>query len=251
MGLVVTEQQGRVALLKLSRGVTNALSAELVADLSKALDVVAQDPALQALILTSASAKFFSIGFDIPGLFAVDREEFAVFYRAINQLCLDLYTLPKPTVAAIGGHATAGGCILALCCDYRYISEGRKLMGLNEVKLGVPVPYLADCIVRQLVGARHAREIMEGGEFYAPAELLCLGLVDKVLPPDQVLPGSVEQAQRLGSMPAAAYAMIKQNRVGPVAAEVAARAQEQADRFVELWYSDEVRLRLEQAMVKF
>lgn len=77
---------------------------------------------------------------------------------------LALYTLPKPVVAAITGHAIAGGCILALCCDYRFISEGRKLMGLNEVKLGVPVPYLADRVLHALVGTRYAREIIESGE---------------------------------------------------------------------------------------
>ena len=71
---------------------------------------------------------------------------------------------------------------MALCCDYRFIAEGRKLMGLNEVKLGVPVPYLGDCILRHLVGARHARDIMDTGDFYHPEVLLQMGMVDQALP---------------------------------------------------------------------
>ena len=98
-----------------------------------------------------------------------------------------LFTFPKPTAAAISGHAIAGGCILTLCCDYRYIAEGRKLMGLNEIKLGVPVPYVADCILRSLVGFRHAREIMESGDFYQPETSFQKGLVDAVLPLENVL----------------------------------------------------------------
>jgi enoyl-CoA hydratase/carnithine racemase len=78
---------------------------------------------------------------------------------ALDSMCLEMLTISKPLVAGIAGHAIAGGCILSLCCDYRFISEGRKLIGLNEIKLGVPVPYVADCILRKLIGHRLARDV--------------------------------------------------------------------------------------------
>jgi enoyl-CoA hydratase/carnithine racemase len=206
---------------------------------------------VQGLVLASSNDKFFSIGFDIPQLFELSREDFRVFYQALNRVCLDLYTLPRPTVAAITGHAIAGGCILTLCCDYRFMTEGRKLMGLNEIRLGVPVPYPADCILRHLVGLRNAREVMGSGEFYQPEELFQIGLVDQVLPLGQVLPKSVEKARFLGGMPREAFAMIKRNRVEMVEAEILARLEEKERFFMECWYSDEARGRLREAMEKF
>ncbi|MEE8391251.1 MAG: enoyl-CoA hydratase/isomerase family protein [Anaerolineae bacterium] len=137
--ILYTEYRDRVAIVKLNRPVTNALNLQLVDELTETLQNVRHDANVHSLVLGSSNEKFFSIGFDIPQLFELDRESFTKFYQAFNRVCLDLYTLPKPTVAAIPGHAIAGGCILALCCDYRLIAQGRKLMGLNEIKLGVPI----------------------------------------------------------------------------------------------------------------
>jgi len=162
-----------------------------------------------------------------------------------------LYRWPKPTVAAIPGHATAGGCILALCCDYRFITEGRKLMGLNEIKLGVPVPYPADCILRQVVGTENAREIMDTGEFYPPEKLLQMGMVDQVLPLDQVLPKAIEKARLEGALPDETFGLSKRSRVGKIEAQILERLAEQEQLFVERWYSDETRERLREAMKKF
>jgi enoyl-CoA hydratase/carnithine racemase len=151
--MISLDRQENVAVLKLDRSTTNAINLGLVETLSAALQEVKHDTKARSLVLTSANNKFFSIGFDIPDLYDLDRPEFETFYREFNALCMDLYTLPKPVMACLNGHAIAGGCILALCCDYRLIAGGKKLIGLNEVKLGVPVPYLADCILRELVGA--------------------------------------------------------------------------------------------------
>ena len=240
-----------VAVIKLNRGVTNILNMECVRELAAALQRARADPQVQALVLGSANTKFFSIGFDIPQLYELSEEDFSLFYRTFNQTCMELYTLPKPTVAAITGHAIAGGCILALCCDYRLIGEGRKLMGLNEVNLGVPVPYLADCLLRNLSGARYGREILELGQFYQAEESFQMGMVDRVLELEQVLSGSIEKAHQLGSMPQQAYQAIKRNRVEGVEAQIRARWEEKQRFFVECWYSDEARERLQEAMKKF
>jgi len=163
MSTIAVEYQDTVAIVKLSRGVTNALDMELVNELGKLFERVQHDSNVSALVLASSNDKFLSIGFDIPRLFELPREGFETFFSEFNRVCLSLYTLPKPTIAAITGHAVAGGCSLALCCDYRFIAEGKKLMGLNEIKLGVPVPYLIDCVLRSTVGTRYAREIMNTG----------------------------------------------------------------------------------------
>ena len=251
METIRTENRDGVAVVTLDRGTTNAINRQLVDELTETLRQLKNDTQVRGVVLVSANEKFFSIGFDIPQLFELSRDDFGAFYRAFNRLCIDLYTLPKPTVVAMTGHATAGGCILALCCDYRFIAEGRKLMGMNEIKLGVPVPYPVDRIFRQLVGVRSSRDVVDSGEFYPPEKLLQMGMVDRVLPLEQVLPESMEKARLLGSYPQEAFTMIKRNRTERVEAEILAHLNEREEFFIECWYSDDVRKRLKEAMEKF
>ena len=249
--LILIEKQKNIAILQLSHKTTNAISLELVEELSEAIASVRSDDSLRALVLTSANEKFLSIGFDIPSLLPLEKEQFSAFYRAFNQLCLDLYTLPKPTVAALNGHAIAGGCILALCCDVRVMADDRKLIGLNEVKLGVPVPYVADRILHALVGARYAREIMEQGEFYPPEDALRIGLVDFLMHQDHVLEKALEQARILSQAPGEAFALVKANRVESVMVEILERLEVKQLRFIDCWYADAARQPLKEAGTKF
>lgn len=251
MKLIRTEFCDKIAVLKLNRGVTNALNLQLVIQLTENLQKVKDDSDVQGLVLSSFNEKFFSIGFDIPELFKLARGDFRAFYQAYNRVCVDLYTLPKPTMAAIPGHAIAGGCILALCCDYRFIAEGRKLMGLNEIKLGIPIPYPGDCILQQLVGTLNAREIASTGEFYRPETLLQMEMVDQILPLNQVLPTAIEKAKLLGALPHKTFGMIKCNRVERVEAQILERLAEKEEFFIECWFSEEARKRLKEAIEKF
>lgn len=245
------EYHDKVAVVKLSRGITNALNLQLLTELQESVQKVNHDSCVCSLVLASSNEKFFSIGFDIPHLYECTREDFTIFYQRFNQACMDLYTLPKPTVAAITGHAIAGGCILALCCDYRFIAEGRKLMGLNEINLGVPIPYPADCILRDIVGTRIARDMTDTGEFYVPEQLHKMGLVDCVLPEKEILPKAVDKAQTLGALPHEAFAVIKRSRVEAVEAQILKHLREKEQFFLDCWYSDEARERLKEAMKKF
>jgi enoyl-CoA hydratase/carnithine racemase len=251
MKTISIEYQDKVAILKLDRSPTNPLNLSLVRELADILPTLEADSDVRSLILTSVRDKFFSIGFDIPTLYNLPKEELTSTYRAFNQVCLDLYTFSKPTVAAIKGHAIAGGTILALCCDYRYIAVGHKLMGLNEIKLGVPVPYLAELILRQVVGTRAAREIVESGELYPPDRLNEFGLVDSVHLLNQVLPRAIEQATTLGAHPPGAYALIKNNRVETVVHQFKEHSKVKEEQFIECWYSPAARERLKAAMEKF
>jgi enoyl-CoA hydratase/carnithine racemase len=251
MEMVSVEHHGRVAVVKLNHGVTNALNPEVVHGLESVLRRVREDEAVRALVLSSANEKFFSIGYDIPELFEMNKDDFTGFYRLFNKTCLDLFTLPKPTVAAITGHAIAGGFILALCCDYRFIAQEHKLMGLNEIKLGLPVPYLPDRLLHFLVGFRRAREMMDSGEIYPAQKAFEMGIADKVLPVGDVVKAAIEHADTLGSLPKVGFEMIKQNRVEVVAEAVMARQDQKETAFIDSWYSDEARERLKEALKKF
>jgi enoyl-CoA hydratase len=110
---------------------------------------------------------------------------------------------------------------------------------------------VVDCVLPAVVGGRHAREIMESGDFYPPDAALRMGLVDAVLPLDQVLPASVEKAKTLGAMPEQAFAIIKRNRTEGIEKAIVSQLEEQERRFVECWYSAAARERLKEAAAKF
>lgn len=251
MGLIKIDKQDEIALVKLSHGVTNAINLDLILELAKDLDELNNDSNINGVVLTGMNEKFFAIGFDLPELFDYDIGKMRLFYQTFNRLSLDIYTFPKPVIAALNGHAIAGGCILAICCDYRFIAEGKKLMGLNEIKLGIPVPYPADCILRQLVGARNAQEICYTGEFYGPEGLLRMGLVDQVISAEELIKKAIEKAKSLGEMPKDAFQMVKHNRVERVTAQVLDKLDEREAFFLEKWFARDVRKLLKEAINKF
>ena len=235
----------------MDRGVTHAIDLDLVMALTDAFDRLGRDEDVHGVVLTGSGRKFFSIGFDLPRLIELDRAGFGDFYHRFNLLCVKIHTLRKPVVAAVNGHAIAGGCILALCCDYRFIAENRTLTGLNEIKLGVPVPYPADCMLRRLVGERVARDIMESGDFYPADQALKLGLVDQALPADRVLSGSVGRAELLSRLPAGGRVVIKRNRTESIERRILSRLEEKERLFLDCWFSETTRIRLEKAAEKF
>lgn len=245
------EVQNNVAILCLNRGVTNPINPGMVHELNLALQSVRRQTEYKGLVISSANEKFFSIGFDIPELYGMIETEFSQFYRSFNRLCLELYCFPKPVVAALTGHAIAGGCILALCCDYRFISSGRKLMGLNEVKLGLPVPYPAACILRDLVGSRFTRQVTEGGDFFDPETAAHLGMVDRVLSAESVVSTAIDRVHALGELPQTAFAAIKRSRVGFVENQILASLDETETEFINQWYAPEARQLLREAMARF
>lgn len=251
MTYIERELRQKAALLKLNRSVTNPINLELINDLSGHIKTSIDDKGVAGVVLTSTNEKFFSIGFDIPELIDLSEEKFREFYSAFNRLCLQMYTFPKPLIAAITGHAVAGGCILTLCCDYRFIAEGKKLMGLNEIKLGVPLPYPADRVLRQIVDDHAARRILDTGDFFPPEETLAMGLVDDVMPLDEVVERAIKKAKLIEEHSLNAFAVIKHNRTEKVEAEIRANLAAKEKIFIEMWYSPETREKLKAALEKF
>jgi enoyl-CoA hydratase/carnithine racemase len=251
MKFIAKELRGKVSLLKLNRSVTNPINLDLVREISMHIESAKSDREIAGLVLCSTNDKFFSIGFDIPELIELNETDFREFYTSFNQLCIELYTFPKPLIAGITGHAVAGGCILTLCCDYRFIAEGKKLMGLNEIKLGVPLPYPADRMLRQIVDDRAARRIVDTGDFFPPEETFAMGLVDKVMPLEQVVDGAVEEVEAIQKHSLEAFAIIKRNRTEKIDAEIRVNLVEKEVIFIKMWYTDRTRRKLRAALEKF
>jgi enoyl-CoA hydratase/carnithine racemase len=251
MEVIGLEQQDGIALATLNRGVINAINQHVLDELGEALRMFMDDHTLRGLVLTSSNDKFFSIGFDLPELYPLPQQEFGAFFRAFNLLCLDLFTFPKPTIAAMTGHATAGGCILALCTDYRFIAEGHRLIGVNESKLGVPITYLATCLLRQLVGECQAREVVSSGTLYPPEEAAQMGMVDGVYPLAKVVSAAIQKARALSEIPGDAFAANKRLWVRAIESQVVSYLEEEERLFLDQWYAPTARQRLGDALAKF
>lgn len=248
METVLLEYRKDIAILRLNNGVTNAISPQLVDDLSAALSECRD--LCKGLILTGGT-KFFSIGFDLPALLPLDRNTFADFYHRFNQTVLDLFSLPVPTVCAISGHAIAGGTILALTCDYRFSALEKKLLGLNEIKLGVPVPHLADLMLRLIVAERAATEIVYRGEFLTAADSRQIGLVDEICSPDTLEARALEKVLELAALTAAAFSQIKNSRVAATRQIFEKNHPEKMNAFLDCWFNPAVRGLLMEAAKKF
>src|SRR5512141_452852 len=121
-----------IAEVRLERGKVNALDPAVVRELAASFRHVAEAPEIRAAVLTG-TGKFFSFGFDIPEFLAYPRDAFAEYLEAFTALCRDTFSHPKPLVAAINGHAVAGGCMLATACDARIMVGGKAKIGLNEI----------------------------------------------------------------------------------------------------------------------
>jgi enoyl-CoA hydratase/carnithine racemase len=251
MSLISIEIDDTTAFIKLNREITNAINLQMVDELSSALQDLGSNDGVHSLVFTSENEKFFSIGLDIPQLYDLPRQEFVHFFHTFNQVCIDLLAFPKPTIAAITGHAIAGGCILTLCCDYRLIAAGHKLMGLNEVKLGVPVPFPAACLLPHIVGDRNAREMMYTGDFYSPKQAYGMGLVDEVVQIEQVRSRSIEKAKALSAGSAQAITQIKRGHIERIKTQIEKLLEESEVNFINRWYADDTRKNLKEAMDKF
>jgi enoyl-CoA hydratase/carnithine racemase len=248
MSKVNLEAHDAIALLRLTNGVINAISPEMLDDLSAELNRIRNE--FEGMILAGGD-KFFSIGLDLPRLLQMGRAEMMDFYAALNQVLLDLYTLPLPTGSAIAGHATAGGAVLAVSTDFRFVAKGRKLIGFNEVKIGLSVPALADIILRQIIGDRRATEMVFSGEFLEPDQSLEIGLVDAVVSTEDVEKAAVAKIAALAAMPSGGLALAKKNRVEAVRSQYEKIRQSDADDFLNCWFDPSVQDLLQTAAQKF
>ena len=248
MSKVIIESRENLAIIRLNNGMTNAIGIELVDDLSAALNQVKSE--FQGIILAGGT-KFFCIGFDLQELLKLDRTGMTQFFYEFDHVAFDLFTLPLPTACAIAGHAIAGGNILALTCDYRFAASGKKLIGLNEVKLGIPVPYLADLMLRQIVVDRAATEIIYHGEFVASSKAEQIGLVDEVVSQEEVEDLAVEKIAELASLPRAAFTAIKANRVEIIRLRYEENYRVKNENFLDCWFSQQGQAMITEAARKF
>src|SRR5690606_31740604 len=178
----------------LSRERSNALHLEMVEDLIEEINTAKNDTAIEALIL-HGNEGFFSSGLDLITLYDYDESRIKRFWERFLDLIYDLLAFPKPAIASITGHSPAGGCVLALCCDYRVMVQGPYIVGLNEVAVGIPVPSSIYTLYSDWIGKAQAYRSLLEGRLFNPTEALTIGLVDELVPADRIHTAATRRAK--------------------------------------------------------
>lgn len=226
-----------MAIISLGAPGKNAMSTGLMEHLKKSLREAAGEP-----VLLAGDGGVFSAGLNLREVVSLDGAGVARFLELLESLIYELYTYPGPTVAAIPGHAIAGGCVLALACDRRVSTpDPGARIGLNEVALGLRFPPVTWRMVHDRVPRQHHEEVLLGAGLFSPQKALSLGLVDELA--EDPLAMAHERLATLAALDRPAYAATKRRMRVP-AVTLAAGERELFERDeLPVWSGGELKAR--------
>jgi enoyl-CoA hydratase len=225
------EDRSEVTVVRLRHGKVNALDLELLEAITAAVRGVDDD---RAVVLTGAGGAF-SAGVDLRRIVDGGPAYVREFMPALSEAFLAIFDHPGPVVAAVNGHAIAGGCVIAAACDLRVMSEGK--IGLAELSVGVPFPTSALEILRHAAGAAASHLVLTAA-LLDPPQAQSIGLIDHIEPPHSVLDASVGHAQRMARVPAEVYSFSKRQLQRPAREQIAARTEEDDKTVLASWSSE-------------
>jgi enoyl-CoA hydratase/carnithine racemase len=247
MSGVRIEKQGRLAVLRLDKARGNAIDEPLVEELTRAAAELADDDAVAGVLLASAHPKLFCPGLDLVALAEYDRPAMERFMTAFAVAVWALYGLPRPVVAAVGGAAVAGGCILALTADHRVLKRGAPI-GLNEVKLGVPLPWTVTRLLRATASAPALGRIALLGRNFEDEEAVEAGLVDELAGEEGFEAFGLVRLEEFAEKDRFALATTKASLREGVLAEMMAQEKERLPRFLDGWFHETTQARIRETV---
>ena len=216
----------------------NALGSEVMQGLLAQLERAGREP-----VLLGGAGGTFSAGLDLKEVAALDRPGMERFLDLLEQLVERLYLHPGPTVACVDGHAIAGGCVLALCCDHRVAASRPDIrIGLNEVALGLEFPPKLFRVVRRRVAPRALERVLLEAGLHDPRTALELGLVDELA--DDAPTVARARLARLAAHPREAYEATKRALRAGVCDLTAAEEHRFREELVPAWCTPAVKARV-------
>ena len=196
-----------IVTIRLAHGKASAMDLELVEAIALAFAEIAASDA--KVVILTGTGSIFSAGVDLFRLVDLGAEYTKQFVPALSRMMLDLFSFPKPLIAAVNGHAIAGGCIMNLAADYRLMASGNGRIGIPELLVGVPFPPSVIEAVRFAVPPQHLQMLMYTGRTVVADEALRLGLIDEVVAPDALLARAEEVARQFAALPPRIFALSK------------------------------------------
>lgn len=230
-------------VLHLQASSANAMNDRVLQALADGL-AEARTAHLRGLILTGYD-RFFSAGLDLVTVYDFDREQMRRFMTHWENTMIALFTFPMPVVAAINGATAAGGCLMALACDYRVMAKDAKI-GMTGIRLGISLPAAALEIFREAVPPANSAYVLYSGKLFNTDEALKLGLINEAVQSEDLFTTAWQRlrelSQHAGNPVASLKAALRQN----VLARIQQNAEKMREEFLEVWFSPAARKKLEE-----
>ena len=246
---IKTEFNDGLLIVTMARGKANALNRSMAEEMNQAVEEARNNESVRGVVLASDRPKFFSGGFDVLEVFEYDRETMTDFFGRFIDLYEGLMSLPKPVVAAVSGHAFAGGAVLALATDLRVMAEGEFGFALNEINLGLALPPGMIRMAISAAGTVRAREIVLEGKTVKPSEAFEIGLASELASTASVLERAIHRARVLAEKPHMTFAAIKRSFIEVTNLIPSGGDRQNLSRFIEHWFSPES-MQYRQALVE-
>jgi enoyl-CoA hydratase len=235
--MIEIENRGAVSIVRVQRGKGNALNLDLLQAFDDCLGTL-EASEVRAVVITGQGS-VFGAGVDLPELVAGGESYVRKFIPLMSKVFERLATFPKPMIAAVNGHAIAGGGILVLACDQRIMARGGARIGLTEIQVGVPFPAWALEIARFATPPEHFQTLICTGRTWTADEALARGLVDEVVEPERLMDRAYEVAREMSGLLPATYATTKLAVRRPLFEAVASSSAGEAE-IMETWCSPTV-----------
>ncbi|NXW55817.1 ECI1 isomerase, partial [Eurystomus gularis] len=251
--LVELDESSGIATMKLKSPPVNSLSLDLLTEFCISLEKLENDRACRGVILTSAVPKIFSSGLDITEMCGKSTEHYAEFWRAVQETWLRLYGSNMVTVAVVNGSSPAGGCLLALSCDYRIMVDNPKFsIGLNEAQLGIVAPFWFKDTFVNIVGHRVAECSLQLGSLYPAPEAHKIGLVDELVPEEKLQEKAAAVMAQWLALPDHARQLTKSMMKKAVMDRLVAHREEDVQNFISFISKESIQksLRMYMEMLK-
>lgn len=240
MDFLRTKTEDHIYHILLDRGKSNAMNLQVVDELIEAIGIAEEDPSIEGLIL-SGKEGFFSAGLDLITLYEYDEAQMRQFWSRFMLLLQKLAAFPKPAVAAITGHSPAGGCVMAICCDYRVMAEGEYVIGLNEIPVGIVVPHGIFKLYAFWLGQAKAYQSILEGKLFSPTEAKQIGLVDELVPLPRIQNSAMQKIKMLTQYERNAWQNTKRNFRSELVKALAENVDESIEQVLTQWWRPSTR----------
>ena len=237
--MVHTQTNNTITILRMEYGKVNVLDTDQLKELIKSFRKVEKSDT-GAVVLTGEGS-CFSAGVDLIKIVKGSQAYLKDFLPLLSEILLIIFNFPKPVVAAINGHAIAGGCIIACACDVRIMADGNGKIGAPELLVGVPLPVLPLEILRFAVPAPYFQEMVYSGQNYLPKEALERGIVDQIEDAHDLINNACLIAESLAAIPSVTFRMTKRNIRRPVLDQFEKYGNLFDGEVAEAWASQEIR----------
>jgi enoyl-CoA hydratase/carnithine racemase len=213
-------KDGDIHVVTMNSG-TNTICPDWQVRMLENLDIVEADCGQGAALVLAGVDKFFCNGLNLEVVGQLDSQEMELFAARMSEIHRRYIILACPTIAAVNGHAFAGGAFMALSCDYRIMREDRGWICISEVDVGVPIPEPMMGIVREKLPANTARDAILTGRRYSADEAIAAGMADGKASADRLLEDAKTLARNLATKEPGIFKTLKQRWFGAMAEALA------------------------------